>query len=141
MQRVTPGVGESFGPVEEALKETFIPEFFEGLREGVPERGVTRLPVRQAGLDGVLCYHRTLSRGTQGPGGFPDGGPLGLPPGESDGSEETRTDSSGGGSDGHTVGGPGLTRTSPATSNKDRGLAYSAAVHIQWHGAGGPGMA
>ena len=50
MQRVTPGVGDSFGPVEEALKETFVSNFLEDLREGVPERGVTRLPVKQAGL-------------------------------------------------------------------------------------------
>ena len=50
VQRVTPGVGDSFGPAEDALKETFVPELFEGLREGMPERGVTRLPVKQAGL-------------------------------------------------------------------------------------------
>ena len=50
VQRVTPGVGDSFGPVEKALKETFVPALFEGLREGMPKRGVTRLPVKQAGL-------------------------------------------------------------------------------------------
>ena len=50
VQRVTPGIGDAFGPVETALKETFVPEFFEGLGDGVPERGVTRLPVKQAGL-------------------------------------------------------------------------------------------
>ena len=50
VQRVTPGVSDAFGPVETALKDTFVPEFFEGLREGMPERGVTRLPVKQAGL-------------------------------------------------------------------------------------------
>ena len=27
-----------------------MPELFEGLREGVPEQGVTRMPVKQAGL-------------------------------------------------------------------------------------------
>ena len=36
VQRVTLGVGDSFGPVETALKETFVPAVFEGLREGVP---------------------------------------------------------------------------------------------------------
>ena len=51
MQRVTPGGGGSFGPVEKALKETFVPALFEGLQEEVPERGVTRLPVKQVGLD------------------------------------------------------------------------------------------
>ena len=50
VQRVTPGVGDSFRPVEKALKETFVPELFEGLQEEMPERGVTRLPVKQAGL-------------------------------------------------------------------------------------------
>ena len=50
VQRVTPGVGESFGPVEKALREIFVPSFFKGLREGVPEREIIRLPVKQAGL-------------------------------------------------------------------------------------------
>ena len=48
MQQVTTGVGDEFGPVETALKETFVPELFEGLRKGVPERGVARLPFKQA---------------------------------------------------------------------------------------------
>ena len=47
---VTPGVRDTFGPLEDALKETFVRELFQGLREGVPGRGVTRLPVKQAGL-------------------------------------------------------------------------------------------
>ena len=50
VQRVTPGVGDSFGPVEEELKETFVPELFKGLWKGVPEREVTCQPVKQAGL-------------------------------------------------------------------------------------------
>ena len=50
MQRVNPGFGDAFGPVEDALKEIFVPSLFQGLREGVPERGVTRLTVKQAGL-------------------------------------------------------------------------------------------
>ena len=33
VQRVTPGVGDTFGPVEEALREIFVPALFEGLRE------------------------------------------------------------------------------------------------------------
>ena len=51
MQRVTPGISNAFGPVEKALRENFVLAFFEGLEEGAPERGVTRLPVKQAGLD------------------------------------------------------------------------------------------
>ena len=46
MQRFTPGIGDAFGPEEKAL----VPALFEGLGEGAPERGVTRLPVKQAGL-------------------------------------------------------------------------------------------
>ena len=54
MQRVNPGIGDAFGdafgPVEKALQETFVPALFEGLGDGAPERGVTRLPEKQAGL-------------------------------------------------------------------------------------------
>ena len=50
VQRVTPGIGNAFGLVKKALRETFVPELFEGLGDGVPERGVTRLPIKQAGL-------------------------------------------------------------------------------------------
>ena len=50
LQRVTPGVGEAFGPVEEALREIFVPALFKGLKEGVPEHENTRLPLKQAGL-------------------------------------------------------------------------------------------
>ena len=31
MQWVTPGTGEALGPVEHALRETFIPALFQGL--------------------------------------------------------------------------------------------------------------
>ena len=37
VQRVTPGVGEAIGPVEEALMEIFVPALYEGLWEGVPK--------------------------------------------------------------------------------------------------------
>ena len=54
MQRATLGIGDAFGnafgQVEKALRETFVPALFEGLGDGVQERGVTRLPVKQAGL-------------------------------------------------------------------------------------------
>ena len=48
VQRVTLRLWDAFGPVEVALKEIFVLVFLQGLREGVPERGVTRLPVKQA---------------------------------------------------------------------------------------------
>ena len=50
MQRVIPGIGNAFGPVETALRETFVPALSEGLGDCVPMRGVTRLPVKQAEL-------------------------------------------------------------------------------------------
>ena len=50
VKRVTQGVGEAFGPVEEALWGIFVPALFRGLSEVLPERENTRLPVKQAGL-------------------------------------------------------------------------------------------
>ena len=50
VQRVTPGIGDAFVLVEKALRETFVTDLFEGLEERAPERGFTRLPVKQAGL-------------------------------------------------------------------------------------------
>ena len=50
MQRVTPGVGALFGPVEEVLREVFLPALFQGLTERLLTRANTRLPVKQAGL-------------------------------------------------------------------------------------------
>ena len=37
--------------MEDALTETFVLVLSQGLREGVPERGVIRLLVKQSGLD------------------------------------------------------------------------------------------
>ena len=54
LQRVTPGIGNAFGPVEKVLRDTFVQALFEGLGEGAPERVVIRLPVKQAGL--ALLY-------------------------------------------------------------------------------------
>ena len=50
MQRMTPGVGEAFDPVEEAFWEIFVLALFRGLKEGFPARKNTRLTVKQAGL-------------------------------------------------------------------------------------------
>ena len=50
VQRVTPGIRDAFGSVEKALQETFVLALFQGLGEGAPERRVTRLPEKQAGL-------------------------------------------------------------------------------------------
>ena len=45
MQRVTPGISNSFGPVEEEIKTAFITELFHGMGDGAPGREITRLPV------------------------------------------------------------------------------------------------
>ena len=50
VQRVTLDIRDAFGPVEQALRDAFIPALLQGLGEGTPGRGVTRLPVKQAGL-------------------------------------------------------------------------------------------
>ena len=50
IQRFTPDIGDTFGPVEEVLRDTFIPVLSKGVGEGTPVWGVTCLPVKQAGL-------------------------------------------------------------------------------------------
>ena len=50
MQRINPDIGDALDPAEQALQEAFIPALFHGLEEITPGRGVTRLPVKQAGL-------------------------------------------------------------------------------------------
>ena len=51
VQRVTPGIRDSYGLVEKVLQKTFLPALFQGLGEGAPGRGVTRLPAKQARLE------------------------------------------------------------------------------------------
>ena len=48
MQRVTPYIGDAFGPVETALRDTFILDLFQVVGERIPGRGFTRLLVKQA---------------------------------------------------------------------------------------------
>ena len=50
MQRVTPGIGNAFGTVEEEIATAFLPELFKGVGDGASGRAITRLPVNQAGL-------------------------------------------------------------------------------------------
>ena len=50
VQRVTPGIGNEFGPVEEEIAKAFLPALFEGVGYGTPGREITRLPVKQAGM-------------------------------------------------------------------------------------------
>ena len=51
MKRVTPDIGDAFGPTVQALREAFITALFQGLGEGTPGRVITCLPVKQAGLE------------------------------------------------------------------------------------------
>ena len=50
MQRFNLGIRDAFGPVEQALQETFLMSLFQGLGNGAPGRGFICLPVKQAGL-------------------------------------------------------------------------------------------
>ena len=50
VQRVTPGISNAFGPVEEEIAKAFLPALFEGAGDGAPGRKITRLPVKQAGM-------------------------------------------------------------------------------------------
>ena len=51
MHRFTSDSGGAFVPVEQALRDNLIPALFQGLGEGTLGRGVTCLPMKQAGLD------------------------------------------------------------------------------------------
>ena len=50
MQRVTPGIGNVFRPVEEEIAKAFLQVLLEGEGDGAPGRDITRLPVKQAGM-------------------------------------------------------------------------------------------
>ena len=50
MQRVTPDIGKVFHPVEDALREAFLPALFSGASYKIPGRAVTDLSVNQAGI-------------------------------------------------------------------------------------------
>ena len=50
MQRVTPDIGDALGTAEQALRDSFVPDLFQGLGEVTLGRGVTHLPVKHSGL-------------------------------------------------------------------------------------------
>ena len=50
VQKVTLGIGDAFGPVEEETATAFLPGLFEGVGDGSPGREITCLSVKQAGL-------------------------------------------------------------------------------------------
>ena len=49
LQWVTPGICDAFGPVEEDIATSFLPELFKGVGEKAPGSEINRLPVKQAG--------------------------------------------------------------------------------------------
>ena len=51
VQRVIPGIGDAFGPVEEEIAKLFLPELFEGVGDGVPGEG-NHPPASKTGGDG-----------------------------------------------------------------------------------------
>ena len=46
MQRVTPDIGDAFGLVEQVLRDDFIPALFQGIGEGTPGSGFSRIPMK-----------------------------------------------------------------------------------------------
>ena len=148
LKQVAPVIGDTFGRVEKALRETFLPDLFEGLGEVAPGRGVTLLPAKQAVLalpDPILTapetHHMTPRRSSQGLCVVPDGGPLGLPSrGTDDGSEAERLAGRGGlgGNHSHDL---STRRALTATGNKYWVIAYGAAVHSERDRSGCAGMA
>ena len=50
VHRVTSDIGYVFRPVYKALRNSFMPDLFQGVGEGIPGQGVYHLPVKQAGL-------------------------------------------------------------------------------------------
>ena len=51
VQRVIPGIGMAFQAVEYELRGTFLLDLFQGLRYGIPRRGITGMPVKQSRID------------------------------------------------------------------------------------------
>ena len=50
MQWVTPDIGNSFGPLETALRDVLLHVLFQGVGKGTLGQGVTRLSVKQMGM-------------------------------------------------------------------------------------------
>ena len=48
MQHITPDIGTLFQPVEDELRDSFLPDLFKGATYQIPGRAVTGLPVKQA---------------------------------------------------------------------------------------------
>ena len=154
MQRVTPGVGAAFGPVEEALWDFFFLALFRGLTEGLPTRENTSLPVKQAGMaipdpvktapenwtaSYVITGHLVAALRGQAVFRTADhmsclrGGWLAVRHRGEQRAEAALTAALEGAS--------GSVGTSNATGGKDWGLAHGASVHSKWHRTGGPGVA
>ena len=149
-----PGIRDAFSLVEQALRKTFIPDQFQGLGEGTPGRGVTRLTVRKAGLalpdttktspekwtaPYVITGH--LVAALRGQEEFQTTDQSTCLRGGKDGGVEAGRPASGGGPGRDLSGSPGPRKPSTAMGNKDGGMAHSAAVHSKWYETVCAGMA
>ena len=50
MKQFTTNIGDDFGPVEEAIRDSFLPSLFQGVGEGSPGQGLTQISVKQSGM-------------------------------------------------------------------------------------------
>ena len=50
MQRVTPCTGPKFQPMEDKMRDMFLPDIFKGSTYQIPGKSVTSLKVKQAGI-------------------------------------------------------------------------------------------
>ena len=50
MQRITLGIGTAFQPMEDKLRDAFLPELFKGSTPKISRIVVTGLPIKQAGI-------------------------------------------------------------------------------------------
>ena len=55
MKRVNPAIEDTFVSVDQVLREAFILDLLHGIGEGTHVSGVSRLPVKQAGLALTDC--------------------------------------------------------------------------------------
>ena len=45
VKKSTPNIGDAFGPIKKALRESLMPDLFKGIGEGITGRGDTCLPM------------------------------------------------------------------------------------------------
>ena len=66
MQRVTPGISDAFGPVEEEIAKAFLLALFKVVGDGALGRAITRLPVLRGRPSWIREGHPRLLDGQAG---------------------------------------------------------------------------